>query len=165
MEKSKARSGGGGDGGGGAVNGGGGDLNSVFNQDRGTNTIVSVPNGNYKTQGQQMVVNNDGYIGINAVRNGENCGESYKREMRDLEELLSKLNPMVEDFVPPSFANSHGYLAGPGGATGFGFANNFAMLMEVVQFCEKYNLVQFQELFKEEGVVEHGMFLNNRKNI
>ncbi|KAL4322759.1 hypothetical protein AHAS_Ahas14G0242600 [Arachis hypogaea] len=90
MEKSKARSGGGGGGGGGAVNG--------------------VPNSNYKAQvgqirngfdgngvqGQQMVVNNDGYIGINAVRNGENCGESYKREMRDLEELLSKLNPWLK---------------------------------------------------------------------
>ena len=143
MEKSKARSGGGGGGGGGAVNGGGGDqnLNGVFNQDRGANTVVSVTNGNYKAQvgqirngfdgngvqGQQMVVNNDGYVGINAVRNGENCGESYKREMRDLEELLSKLNPMAEEFVPPSLANSHGYLAGPGGAAAFGFANNFLL--------------------------------------
>ncbi|KAL4285760.1 hypothetical protein HN51_053308 [Arachis hypogaea] len=158
MEKSKARSGGG-SGGGGAVNGGGGDqnLNGVFNQDRGVNTVVSIPNGNYKVQvgqirngfdgngiqGQQMVVNTDGYVGINAVRNGENCGENYKRETKDLEELLSKLNPMAEEFVPPSLANSHGYLAGPGGATSFGFANNFAMLMEVVQFCEKYNLIQF----------------------
>ncbi|KAL4274916.1 hypothetical protein HN51_057794 [Arachis hypogaea] len=112
-----------------------------------------------------MVVNNDRYVGINAVRNEENCGESYKREMRDLVELLSKLNPMAEEFVPSSLANNHGYLAGPGGAAGFGFANNFAMPIEVVQFCEKYNLVQFQELFKEKGVVEHGLFLNNRKNI
>ncbi|XLR56042.1 hypothetical protein HN51_010365 [Arachis hypogaea] len=114
MEKSKAKSGSGG-GGGGAVNGGGGDenLNGVFNQDRGENTVVSVPNGNYKAQvghiqngfdrngvqDQQMVVNNDEYVGINAVRNRENCGESYKREMRDLEELLSKLNPIAKEFA------------------------------------------------------------------
>ncbi|KAL4320917.1 hypothetical protein AHAS_Ahas14G0058400 [Arachis hypogaea] len=105
MEKSKASSGGGGGGGGGAINGDGGDqnLNGVFNQDGGANTVVSVPNCNYKAQ----------------------------------------LNPMAEEFVPPSLANSHGYLAGPGGAAGFGFANNFAMSIEVVQFCETYNLVQF----------------------
>ncbi|KAL1191895.1 Polyadenylate-binding protein-interacting protein 12 [Cardamine amara subsp. amara] len=29
-------------------------------------------------------------------------GESYKRDMRELHELLSKLNPMAEEFVPPS---------------------------------------------------------------
>ncbi|XP_042438045.1 polyadenylate-binding protein-interacting protein 11-like isoform X3 [Zingiber officinale] len=28
--------------------------------------------------------------------------EGFKREMRDLEELLSKLNPMAQEFVPPS---------------------------------------------------------------
>uniref|UniRef100_A0A0D9X3U5 Uncharacterized protein n=1 Tax=Leersia perrieri TaxID=77586 RepID=A0A0D9X3U5_9ORYZ len=28
------------------------------------------------------------------------------REMRDLEDLLSKLNPMAEEFVPPSLASS-----------------------------------------------------------
>ncbi|XLR63158.1 hypothetical protein S83_013830, partial [Arachis hypogaea] len=147
MEKSKARSGGGGGGGGGAVNGGGG-----------ANTVVSVPNSNYKAQvgqirngfdgngvqGQQMVVNNDGYIGINA--GDEGFGGAFV-----------KIEPMAEEFVPSLLANSYGYLTGPGGAAGFGFANNFAMPMEVVQFCEKYNLVQFQELFKEEGVVEHGL--------
>ncbi|KAL4389973.1 hypothetical protein AHAS_Ahas03G0098600 [Arachis hypogaea] len=78
------------------------------------------------------MVNNDGYVGINMIRNRKNCGESYKREMRDLDELLSKLNPIVEEFVPPSLVNSHDYLAGPDGAAGFGFANNFAMPMEVV---------------------------------
>ena len=34
---------------------------------------------------------------------GSDAGE---REMRDLEELLSKLNPMAEEFVPPSLASS-----------------------------------------------------------
>uniref|UniRef100_A0A8R7R5X0 RRM domain-containing protein n=1 Tax=Triticum urartu TaxID=4572 RepID=A0A8R7R5X0_TRIUA len=31
-------------------------------------------------------------------------GDAGEREMRDLEELLSKLNPMAEEFVPPSLA-------------------------------------------------------------
>ncbi|XP_072977525.1 polyadenylate-binding protein-interacting protein 11-like isoform X2 [Typha angustifolia] len=48
-------------------------------------------------------------------RNGEGAdGEGFKREMRDLEDLLSKLNPMAEEFVPPS----HRY-GGGGGDLGF----------------------------------------------
>ncbi|EEC82815.1 hypothetical protein OsI_27601 [Oryza sativa Indica Group] len=31
-------------------------------------------------------------------------GDAGEREMRDLEDLLSKLNPMAEEFVPPSLA-------------------------------------------------------------
>ncbi|KAH6766880.1 CTC-interacting domain 11 [Perilla frutescens var. hirtella] len=31
-------------------------------------------------------------------------GEGFKREMRDLEEMLSKLNPMAKEFVPPSLS-------------------------------------------------------------
>ncbi|CAI9774208.1 unnamed protein product [Fraxinus pennsylvanica] len=42
--------------------------------------------------------------------NGEDDGsEGFKREMRDLEEMLSKLNPMAQEFVPPSLgAGYHG---------------------------------------------------------
>ncbi|KAM0946731.1 putative RNA recognition motif domain, ataxin-2, RNA-binding domain superfamily [Dioscorea sansibarensis] len=64
-----------------------------------------------------------------AMKNGvvdQGSGEGFKRDMRDLEELLSKLNPMAEEFVPPSLANNQ---QGPGGlgvgggrpySTGFG---------------------------------------------
>ncbi|KAL8538181.1 hypothetical protein ACS0TY_000224 [Phlomoides rotata] len=31
-------------------------------------------------------------------------GEGFKRDMRDLEEMLSKLNPMAKEFVPPSLS-------------------------------------------------------------
>ncbi|KAE9587270.1 putative RNA recognition motif domain, ataxin-2 [Lupinus albus] len=108
-------------------------LNGVFNHhDRAPK--VSVPNSNYMVQmGQmgngfegngvqtlQMVANNNGYGGVN----GENGGESFKKDMRDLEELLSKLNPMAEEFVPSSLTNNLGYLAGLG-AAGFGYPNNF----------------------------------------
>ena len=45
------------------------------------------------------------------------------RDIRDLEELLSKLNPMAEEFVPPSLANGHVWSAG----AAFGYANNFVL--------------------------------------
>ncbi|KAF5775159.1 putative RNA recognition motif domain, ataxin-2, RNA-binding domain superfamily [Helianthus annuus] len=37
--------------------------------------------------------------------------EGFKKEMRDLEDILSKLNPMAEEFVPPSLSNN-GYNGG-----------------------------------------------------
>ncbi|KAL1315010.1 hypothetical protein HN51_041806 [Arachis hypogaea] len=114
----------------------------------GVAATVSVPNGNHKpqmgqmqngldtngggVQGQQVVANNGGggggfkmghQIG-NGVMNGGEDGESFKREMRDLAELLSKLNPMAEEFVPSSLAKNHGYLPGAGG---FGFPNNLLL--------------------------------------
>ncbi|XP_019433504.1 PREDICTED: polyadenylate-binding protein-interacting protein 12-like [Lupinus angustifolius] len=121
VEKSKPRNG--------SINGGDQNLNGVFNHhDR-------APNSNYKAQlgqigngfeangvqNQQIVVNNNGYGGVN----GENEGEKFKRDIRDLEELLSKLNPMAEEFVPPSLTKNLGYLAAPG--AGFGYPNNLVL--------------------------------------
>ncbi|KAJ1418971.1 RNA-binding domain superfamily [Sesbania bispinosa] len=112
--------------------------NGVFNhqhQDR-VPSNLSVPNGNYNykaqvgqmntngVQNQQLVLNNDGYE-IDGIRTGENGSEGFKGDMRELEELLSKLNPMAEEFVPPSLTNNHGYLAGPN--AGFGYTNNFIL--------------------------------------
>ncbi|MED6124585.1 Poly(A) RNA polymerase cid13, partial [Stylosanthes scabra] len=97
----------------------------------GVPTTVSIPNGNHKPQisGQMQagLETNGGFrVGhqmVNGVRNGgEDGGESFKREMRDLAELLSKLNPMAEEFVPSSLAKNHGYLPG-----GFGFPNNLLL--------------------------------------
>ncbi|KAJ0240918.1 Polyadenylate-binding protein-interacting protein 12 [Hirschfeldia incana] len=42
---------------------------------------------------------------------GSDGGESFKREMRELNELLTKLNPMAKEFVPPSMTKQ--------GANGF----------------------------------------------
>ncbi|PQP95158.1 polyadenylate-binding protein-interacting protein 12 [Prunus yedoensis var. nudiflora] len=73
----------------------------------------------------QMVAVKSGGYGIdqrsNGVRNGGDGDESFKRDMRDLEERLSKLNPMAKEFVPPSLVNNHGFSL----ASGFGYANNF----------------------------------------
>ncbi|XP_062119986.1 polyadenylate-binding protein-interacting protein 12-like isoform X2 [Humulus lupulus] len=94
----------------------------------------SVPTSNQKTQigqmqngfetngvdNQQMVMVNSGGYGIDHSSNGD---ESYKHDMRDLEDLLSKLNPMAEEFVPPSLAKNSGY---PIGAA-FGYAGNILM--------------------------------------
>ncbi|XP_073012580.1 polyadenylate-binding protein-interacting protein 12-like isoform X1 [Typha latifolia] len=69
--------------------------------------------------------------GDEVARNGEEAaaGEGFKREMRDLEELLSKLNPMAEEFVPPSLAAAgnryagFGFFDGSGGNSGVGIVS------------------------------------------
>ncbi|KAK4362865.1 hypothetical protein RND71_018106 [Anisodus tanguticus] len=67
--------------------------------------------------------------GVDLRRNGDedDGGEGFNKEMRDLEEMLSKLNPMAEEFVPPSLSTNHGGVVPftPGGEQ-FGFdAFNF----------------------------------------
>lgn len=71
---------------------------------------VQVPQGHQRSNG-----------GGDLQMNGDVDGESFKREMRDLEELFSKLNPMAEEFVPPSLVN-HGLILNGGFYT-----NNSAM--------------------------------------
>ena len=94
---------------------------------------LSDSNSNHKAQTGQMqngiesngvadddhqVVKSDGY-GTDQSSNGD---ENYKR---DLEELLSKLNPMAQEFTPLSFANNNNNnnrgFALPGG---FCYTNN-----------------------------------------
>lgn len=50
--------------------------------------------------------------------------EGFKREMRELEEMFSKLNPMAQEFVPPSLSNNPNALMNIGG--GGYFADNMA---------------------------------------
>ncbi|XP_022763025.1 polyadenylate-binding protein-interacting protein 10-like isoform X2 [Durio zibethinus] len=72
-------------------------------------------NGNSNSQMQnrfnernppQMVTKTDGLNGFCNMENRVN-GEIFKNEMSDLVEILSKLNPMAEEFVPPSLAKYH----------------------------------------------------------
>ncbi|KAM0001496.1 putative RNA recognition motif domain, ataxin-2, RNA-binding domain superfamily [Helianthus debilis subsp. tardiflorus] len=44
---------------------------------------------------------------LNSHKSDEDLG--FKKEIRDLEEMLSKLNPMAEEFVPPSLSNNNAY--------------------------------------------------------
>ncbi|KAJ3690574.1 hypothetical protein LUZ61_019738 [Rhynchospora tenuis] len=69
----------------------------------------------------------------NGERSGEEGDEGLKREIRDLQELLSKLNPMAEEFVPPSLSSGMygggrggGFGGGAGQALGF-YPNGFVM--------------------------------------
>ncbi|XP_049393967.1 polyadenylate-binding protein-interacting protein 12-like isoform X1 [Solanum stenotomum] len=81
---------------------------------------------NFQTQHQKM-------NGVDLRRNGgvvdeDEDGEGFKKEMRDLEEMLSKLNPMAEEFVPPSLSSNHGVVPISPGGEQFGFdAFNFVM--------------------------------------
>uniref|UniRef100_A0A7N0RCZ1 RRM domain-containing protein n=1 Tax=Kalanchoe fedtschenkoi TaxID=63787 RepID=A0A7N0RCZ1_KALFE len=56
------------------------------------------------------------------TQNGWNKG--FKRDMQELEDLLSKLNPMAEEFVPPSLSNA---FTNNGFHGGFGYPNNFVL--------------------------------------
>ncbi|XP_026406138.1 polyadenylate-binding protein-interacting protein 12-like isoform X1 [Papaver somniferum] len=78
--------------------------------------IMTNGNSGYGLQQQNHQQQN----GVDLQRNGE-VSEGFKRDMRDFEELLSKLNPMAEEFVPPSLSNN-----GSVGGAGF-YPNNFAM--------------------------------------
>ena len=71
------------------------------------NSNTQMQNGfNEKNQQQMMMKKTAGLNGFGNVENGGN-GENFKNDMSDLVEILSKLNPMAEEFVPPSLANHH----------------------------------------------------------
>ncbi|KAL5737076.1 hypothetical protein ACOSQ2_031864 [Xanthoceras sorbifolium] len=95
-------------------------------EERMTTTVT--PNFGNIQNGHQMVVMTKSGGGY--VNESENL-EGYKsHEMRDLVEMLSKLNPLAEEFVPPSIANGHNNFnlnSGYFGGNGFGYANNFVI--------------------------------------
>ncbi|KAL8050696.1 hypothetical protein ABFX02_06G097700 [Erythranthe guttata] len=68
-----------------------------------------VSNGHHHHQLENTINGDDGRHHVEEVKvnggGGDDGGEEgFKREMRDLEEMLSKLNPMAKEFVPPSMA-------------------------------------------------------------
>ncbi|PSS32959.1 Polyadenylate-binding protein [Actinidia chinensis var. chinensis] len=93
-------------------------MNDAVNHKAQTSVVQHGINGN-GVQNHQMAPN-----GVELRRNGDDGGEGFKREMRDLEEMLSKLNPMAEEFVPPSLTN-HKPVSQFSGH--LGYANNFVM--------------------------------------
>lgn len=71
----------------------------------------------------------------------ENEEEGFKKEMRDLAEMLSKLNPMAEEFVPPSLSNNNNFTAPlflpPSNGPPFGYSaavNDFMLQTNQTQF-------------------------------
>ncbi|KAK4431267.1 Polyadenylate-binding protein-interacting protein 11 [Sesamum alatum] len=90
---------------------------------------------------QQHPINGNGVPLEKKMDEDDDGGEGFKREMRDLEEMLSKLNPMAEEFVPPSLsalagggphrllvASPHAAAVAAASAGHFGYnANGFVM--------------------------------------
>lgn len=62
-----------------------------------------IPNGHHQLQ--QHAVSGNGVSQEKQLDGEDDGGEGFKRKMIDLEEMLSKLNPMAEEFVPPSLAS------------------------------------------------------------
>ncbi|CAN4087067.1 unnamed protein product [Withania somnifera] len=89
--------------------------------------------GDHSNQHEQQKMNgvdlrNGGVVDGDGGDEGFNKG---MKEMRDLEEMLSKLNPLAEEFVPLSLSNNSMLLPFPPGTVHFGFdANNFLMQTE-----------------------------------
>ncbi|RRT39796.1 hypothetical protein B296_00058884 [Ensete ventricosum] len=89
-------------------------------------------------------------------------GDRFKREMIDIEELLSRLNPLAEEFVPPSLSGK-GNGCGParGGDGGF-YANGFGVSNQVRNGGVRAYLVEEEEVMEavvadEGGEAEVGM--------
>ncbi|KAK8690726.1 hypothetical protein V6N13_074254 [Hibiscus sabdariffa] len=67
--------------------------------------------GLYNKIGGPLPRSNGGDLQGSNGGGGDEVGDNFKREMRDFQELFSKLNPMAEEFVPHSVAN-HGINGG-----------------------------------------------------
>ncbi|EOY23860.1 CTC-interacting domain 11 isoform 3 [Theobroma cacao] len=67
--------------------------------------------GLYNKIGGPLHRSNGGDLQRSNGGGGGEVGDSFKRDMRELQELFSKLNPMAEEFVPHSLAN-HGLNGG-----------------------------------------------------
>ncbi|XVF51085.1 hypothetical protein PTKIN_Ptkin04bG0155700 [Pterospermum kingtungense] len=74
----------------------------------GNSNNTQMQNGFNEKNLQQRGTKTAGLNGFSDVENGGN-GEIVKNEMNDLVEILSKLNPMAEEFIPPSLANHHNH--------------------------------------------------------
>ncbi|KAL3650595.1 Poly(A) RNA polymerase cid13 [Castilleja foliolosa] len=92
---------------------------------------------------QQNISNGHHQLPEKKMNGGDDdVGEGFKREMRDLEEMLSKLNPMAKEFVPPSLGsvfgggNHHLVMAPPQAAAAaaghFGYNSNGFVIQQLI---------------------------------
>ena len=68
---------------------------SLHQNDQGFYNKIGGPH--HRSNGGDLQMSNGG--------GGGEVGDSFNRDMRELQELFSKLNPMAEEFVPHSFVN------------------------------------------------------------
>ncbi|CAM8995528.1 unnamed protein product [Rhodiola kirilowii] len=96
------------------------ELKSVAEDDQ-----INKSNSQLEDLRQQDQKNNGAFgnsLGFHYSReNGNSGNQGFKRDMKELEDLLSKLNPMAEEFVPFSAGNGFNYGAG------FGYPNCFVV--------------------------------------
>ncbi|GLU12092.1 hypothetical protein SLE2022_287990 [Rubroshorea leprosula] len=98
--------------------------NSKYQQQERAAATVNTSNGNTQVsngcdRNQHGVLKSGGFNGVGNLESGDD--QQFKNDMRDLVDILSKLNPMAEEFVPPSISNHH-FLG-----NGFGYTNNFVV--------------------------------------
>ncbi|XVF53186.1 hypothetical protein PTKIN_Ptkin05aG0080100 [Pterospermum kingtungense] len=72
---------------------------SLHQNDQGLYNKIGAPH--HRSNSGDLQRSNGGAGGV-----GGEVGDSFKRDMRELQELFSKLNPMAEEFVPHSLANN-----------------------------------------------------------
>ncbi|MBA0709178.1 hypothetical protein Golax_024232, partial [Gossypium laxum] len=70
------------------------------------NSNSKMQNGFNKKNQQQMLTKTAGCNEFSNMEKGGD-GEIFSNHMNNLVEILSKLNPLAEEFVPPSLANHH----------------------------------------------------------
>ncbi|GAB2265009.1 Poly(A) RNA polymerase cid11 [Dionaea muscipula] len=137
------------------VNGGVGEIN-------GQATVGDNGKGNGGLQGYQVFTKSAGggggyesdgnhANGVDYMRNEED-GEGFKKDIRDLEEMLSKLNPMAKEFVPNFLANHQ-----PLGGNNFGYVNSF-----VIQQPESGNGIGFPSRRKKSSYSQGKRRMNSR---
>ncbi|XP_076953875.1 polyadenylate-binding protein-interacting protein 12-like isoform X2 [Bidens hawaiensis] len=102
-----------------------GGSNNQAEQNDDVDQSKSITIDQHQHQNPQMVMNGGG------DHHDHDANEGFKKEMRDLAEMLSKLNPMAAEFVPPSLSENHVRLVmvPPSPTAHFGFAavNNFLL--------------------------------------
>lgn len=91
-------------------------------------SLVKELSHNINGDGGPHQMNGGDDLRMNNNHDDDDGGEGFKKEMRDLEEMLSKLNPMAKEFVPPSFVNSYGPIL-QNSAPQFGFIADGNFLM------------------------------------
>ncbi|CAI0397582.1 unnamed protein product [Linum tenue] len=97
----------------------------------GENGGTQMPNGFDSSQQQQQqpmmaVAQSGGGFGGGGANQMSFAKANGANDMNELVEMLSNLNPMAQEFVPPSLANNHGFWG-----NGFGYDNNFGMVNPV----------------------------------
>ncbi|PKI76426.1 hypothetical protein CRG98_003221, partial [Punica granatum] len=109
---------------------------------RNDQAVKTPPSSNFDHETNKLETPVNGGAQVGQMRNGfDKKGQQIlvnglkSSDIGDLADILSKLNPMAEEFVPPSLVynsnngSNYGYMTN--GDLGFGYANNFVVHPDV----------------------------------